>query len=111
MALTWHDFALAAPDMAAYGELRLKAAPPSYLATVKEDGTPRVHPITPIFAEGHLVLFMYPTSPKGHDLKRGSGYALHCYVSTEESGEGEFAVYGHAALNSDPGMRDNAAKY
>ncbi|MGH2405330.1 MAG: pyridoxamine 5'-phosphate oxidase family protein, partial [bacterium] len=49
----------------------------AYLATLRGDGAPRVHPVTPIVGEGRLFLFMEPTSPKGHDLRRDGRYALH----------------------------------
>ncbi|MBK8024541.1 MAG: pyridoxamine 5'-phosphate oxidase [Chloroflexi bacterium] len=107
---SWQDFAHAAPELAAFGERRLKAGP-AYLATVGANGMPRVHPVTPILAEGHLLLFMEPTSPKGHDLRRGSGYALHCSVANSDGGEGEFGLTGHAILTEDPAMRERAARF
>ena len=30
----------------------------AYLATVRKDGSPRVHPVTPIIGQGHLFVFM-----------------------------------------------------
>lgn len=110
MNLSWQNFANAAPELAAFGEKRFKAAP-AYLATVRANGMPRVHPVTPIIAEGHLLLFMEPTSPKGHDLQRGSGYALHCTVADDGGGEGEFYLVGHASLTEDPLLRELAARY
>lgn len=110
MDLSWHDFALAEPELSAFGEARLKSGP-AFLATVRTDGMPRVHPVTPIIGEGHLFLFMEPTSPKGRDLQRGSGYALHCLVSSNDGGEGEFWLAGHAQLTDDPAMRELAATY
>ena len=110
MKRSWQDFARAEPEFAAFGETRLKNGP-AYLATVRADGSPRVHPVTPIIGEGHLFLFMEPTSPKGHDLRRGSGYALHCSVSDNNGGEGEFSLTGHAVLTDDPTMRELAARY
>src|SRR5215472_8285640 len=109
MKQSWQDFALAEPELSAFGEARLKSGPPAYLATVRADGMHRVHPVTPILGEGHLLLFMEPTSPKGRDLQRGSGYALHCWVSSNEGGEGEFWVAGHALFTDDPAMRELAA--
>ncbi len=100
----------AEPELAAFGETRLKNSP-AYLATVRADGLPRVHPVTPILAEGHLLLFMEPTSPKGRDLQRGSGYALHCSVSDNNGGEGEFCLTGHARLTDDSTLRQLAARY
>lgn len=110
MKQSWHDFALAEPELSAFGEDRLKSGP-AYLATVRADGMPRVHPVTPIIGEGHLLLFMEPTSPKGHDLQRGSGYALHCWVSSNDGGEGEFWLTGQALFTDDPAMRELAATY
>ena len=110
MKHSWENLTRAEPELAAFGETRFKNGP-SYLATVRADGMPRVHPVTPIIAEGHLFLFMEPTSPKGHDLQRGSGYALHCSVSDNGGGAGEFCVTGHAALTDDPTMRAVATLY
>lgn len=107
---SWQDFTHAEPELAAFGEQRLKNGP-AYLATVRPDGMPRVHPVTPIIAEGHLLLFMEPTSPKGQDLQRGSGYALHCAVSDNNGGEGEFRLTGHAFVTADPVMRELATRY
>ncbi len=107
---SWLDFAHAEPELAAFGEMRFKKGP-AYLATVRADGSPRIHPVTPIIGDGHLFLFMEPTSPKGHDLQRGSGYALHCSVSDNNGGEGEFCLTGHGALTDDPALRELAARY
>jgi hypothetical protein len=107
---SWGDFAQAEPELAAFGAERFQDGP-AFLATVRADGSPRVHPVTPILAEGHLLLFMEPTSPKGHDLQRGSGYALHCWVSNNEGGAGEFYVMGNATLITDPTLRELAAKH
>jgi hypothetical protein len=110
MKQSWQDFALAEPELSAFGEARLKSGP-AYLATVRADGMPQVHPVTPIIGEGHLFLFMEPTSPKGHDLQRGSGYMLHCLVRSNDGGEGEFWVAGHALLTANTAMRELAATY
>lgn len=109
MKHSWQDFRRAEPELAAFGEERFKGAP-AYLATVRADNMPRVHPVTPIVAEGHLLLFMEPTSPKGHDLQRGSGYALHCSVADDNGGQGEFCLSGHAVLTDDPALRELAAR-
>lgn len=107
---SWQDFANAVPELAAFGEQRFKIGP-AYLATVRVNGLPRVHPVTPIIAEGHLLLFMEPTSPKAHDLQRGSGYALHCAVADNNGGEGEFYLTGRAVLTQDRTLRELAARY
>ena len=94
---SWGEFASVAAELAAFGAKRLTMNT-AYLATVREDGTPRVHPVTPIVGEGRLMLFMEPTSPKGKDLQRGSHYQLHCGVENNGGGSGEFYVTGGARL-------------
>jgi Pyridoxamine 5'-phosphate oxidase len=105
---TWKAFTQQAPEFAAFGEARFKSGV-AYLGTVREDGSPRVHPVTPIIGE-QLFLFMEPTSPKGKDLQRDPRYTLHCSVEDSSGGGGEFYVRGRATLMSDPVLREQAAK-
>lgn len=81
----------------------------AYLATVRDGGAPRVHPVTPILGEGRLFLFMEPTSPKGHDLERDSRYAMHSLVTDKNGAPGEFWVMGRAIRATDPAARSIAA--
>jgi hypothetical protein len=108
--MSWKALAAGAPEMAAYGQKRFSSGV-AYLATVKKDGGPRVHPVTPIIGEGRLFLFMEPTSPKGHDLRRGSHYALHCSVADSGGGQGEFLVTGTAQFADSEADRVVAVKY
>ncbi|MDQ2998378.1 MAG: pyridoxamine 5'-phosphate oxidase family protein [Chloroflexota bacterium] len=82
----------------------------AYVATVRKDGSPRVHPMTPIIGQGHLFVFMEPTSPKGHDLQRDGRYAIHCSVSDTSGASGEFIVSGQARLIDDPELRSLAVQ-
>lgn len=106
---SWSDFEAKAPELAAFGRQRFTSGV-AYLATVRPDGGPRVHPVTPILGFGRLFLFMEPTSPKGRDLQREPRYALHCSVRDSEGGEGEFWVAGQATLVVDPDVRALAAQ-
>lgn len=105
---SWKTFAQQAPELAAFGEARFRSGV-AYLATVRADGSPRVHPVTPIIGE-QLYLFMEPTSPKGKDLQRDPRYALHCSVEDSSGGGGEFYVMGRASLNADPAVRQQAVQ-
>ena len=105
--MTWDDFATAAPEIAAFGLTRFETKI-AYLATVRRDGSPRVHPVSPFVAGGRLFVYMEPTSPKGHDLRRDPRYSLHCSVADIEGGEGEFLVSGLARLHDDLQMREIA---
>src|SRR6266542_969079 len=102
--VTWYDFGAAEPAMAAFVMQRL-AGRVAYLATVRPDGGPRVHPVTPIIGAGHLFLFMEPTSPKGRDLQRDDRYALHCGVEDNQGGAGEVVVHGRAEFVEAPDRR------
>jgi hypothetical protein len=105
--MIWDEFATAAPELAAFGAKRLETKV-AYLATVRRDGSPRVHPVSPFVACGHLFVYMEPTSPKGHDLRRDGRYSLHCSVADIEGGEGEFFISGRATLSDDPKLRETA---
>jgi hypothetical protein len=100
----WAAFAAKEPALAAFGEDRFRAAP-AYLATVREDGLPRVHPVTPIVGAGGLYLFMEPTSPKGRDLDARGSFAMHNGVPDGEGTGGEFWIAGRAAPVEDPATR------
>jgi hypothetical protein len=99
----WSEFAKQAPELAVFGESRFRSEV-AYLGTLRSDGGPRVHPVTPIIGE-ELFLFMEPDSPKGKDLLRDPRYTLHCSVEDQEGGDGEFYVRGSARLTGDPGLR------
>ena len=108
--MSWSKLETADPELAAFGAERFVSSGVAYLATVREDGAPRVYPVTPIIGEGRLFLFMEPTSPKGHDLRRDGRYALHCSVEDSGGGRGEFFIDGRARLVDDPAQRQSAAK-
>jgi hypothetical protein len=104
--ISWKEFAQQAPELARFGKTRF-ASGVAYLGTVRADGSPRVHPVTPILGE-QLFLFMEPTSPKGKDLQREPRYTLHCSVEDSSGGGGEFYVRGRATLVDDPHIREQA---
>jgi len=108
-ANAWSQFAAAAPEMEAFGRSRLEDKI-AYLATSRADGGPRVHPVSPFIAEGSLFIYMEPTSPKRHDLRRDPRYALHCSVEDNSGGQGEFCIKGRAEEVNDPARRAMAFK-
>ncbi len=107
--MSWKNLDDAAPELAAFGLKRFETGV-AYLATVRQDGVPRVHPVTPIIGQGHLFLFMEPTSPKGHDLRRDGRYALHSAVSDSAGSSGEFFIMGNAEDINDPALRSLAVQ-
>ena len=102
--MSWQNLQNGNPTLAQIGQERLNGRV-SYLATVQANGTPRVHPVTPIIGEGRLFVFMEPTSPKGQDIVRHGRYALHCGVEDNSGGAGEFYVWGHGRLITDTATR------
>ena len=107
--MSWKTIETQSPEIAEFGRARLhnKVA---YLATIRKDGSPRVHPFTPIIGEGHFFVFMEPTSPKGHDLRRDGRYSVHCSVIDTNGESGEFIVTGRAKSIEDPELRAIAAR-
>lgn len=76
--LTWNAFAHERPDLAAAGRRLFyqHGLGLGFLATVRPDGGPRVHPICPIMTQDALYAMIVP-GPKLRDLRRDSRYALH----------------------------------
>lgn len=102
--IPWFAFASLQPELAAFGADRLQERP-AYLATQRRNGTPRVHPVTPIFSDSGLFLFMEPTSPKGTDLRERGVYALHNGVPDNDGTGGELYVRGHGREVIEPAVR------
>jgi hypothetical protein len=101
---SWQEFSQSSPDLAAYGYQRLLGRV-AYLATIRPDGSPRVHPLEAHIALGRLFVYMDPASPKAHDLQRDPRYALHAAVEDVNGGQGEFAIQGQAEFIADPARR------
>ncbi len=104
---SWGDFTDAESELATFGHRRL-TRDVAYLGTVRQDGLPRVHPIEPIVTERRLAVFMFATSPKGHDLRRDGRYALHTTVADTAGSNGELLVRGHGRPCTDPAARAEA---
>ena len=107
--MSWMALEEGAPELATFGADRFKNGV-AYLATVRKDGSPRVHPVTPIIGKGRLFVFMDSKSPKGYDLRRDGRYAIHCGVSDTSGGDGEFVVAGRAGLVEDSATRSLACQ-
>src|SRR5947208_15208046 len=48
----------------------------AFLATVRKDGAPRLHPVCPVLSNDHLYVLITPTSPQRYDLLHDSRFAL-----------------------------------
>jgi hypothetical protein len=107
--ISWGEFAEIEAEMAKFGSKRLEYGV-MYLATVRKNGHPRVHPFTPFVASGRFFAFMEPNSPKGLDLQRNGLYAIHSLVTDMNGSNGEFTMSGRANLVTDPTTRNLAVR-
>jgi hypothetical protein len=101
---SWAALAAAEPELAAFVAARLQSGP-SYLATVRASGAPRVHPVTPILTADGLYVFMEPTSPKARDLRERGWFALHNGVPDSAGTGGEAALSGQGHAVDDAAVR------
>ncbi len=92
---SWAEFARAEPEMAAVGAALLETHHLAYLATVRADGAPRVHPVAPFLIDGRLFVATPPSSPKARDQQRDPRYVLHMLPGKDDD---EFRVRGRARL-------------
>ena len=103
--VTWSEFETDAPDMAEAGKKLLYqfGVGLGFLATLRKDGAPRLHPICPTVVDGGLYALIGPT-PKRADLKRDGRYALHTFPA--EAVDDEFLVMGCAKFIDDPAIAE-----
>jgi hypothetical protein len=97
---TWAEFALADPELAAFGHERLDGRV-CFHATLRTDGSPRVHPVEPWIAAGLLLVRFRGRSPKVAEVARDGRYALHTPMDNPDGIGGEFLVRGWMERISD----------
>lgn len=98
---SWSEFALAAPLLAGAirGALHQYGPGLAYLATLRPDGSPRLHPVSPAVTDDGLFVCLLDT-PKRRDLERDGRFALHAYPAEER--DDEACLRGVARLVTDP---------
>ena len=104
----WRDLEQGAPGIARLGTARLAATRVAMLGTLRSDGSPRISPIEPHIAGGHVLVGAMTWSKKAHDLLRDPRYVLHSVVSGPDDGEGELKLHG-SAVNATLSLRAAAA--
>ncbi len=102
---TWAAFEEAAPELAARGRALFEEKVLAYLATVRADGGPRVHPVVPILSQGRLFVSVNGDSPKRRDLEREGRYALHALPGDDDE---EFYITGAVRREDDATVRSQA---
>jgi hypothetical protein len=101
---TWAAFAAAAPEMAEIGRRLFyrTGSGEALLATVRDQGPPRIHPINVGILEDRLVAFIL-VSPKATDLLVDGRFALHAHQ--DPAAPHEFLVRGRAQPVEDAATR------
>ena len=105
----WIEFSKREPELARFGDDKLSGAP-AYLATLRQAGLPRVHPVTPLIRPLGLFIFMEPTSPKRRDLLERGWFALHNGVPDNAGTGGEFWMTGRGIAVDDPDVWAHVAQ-
>jgi hypothetical protein len=93
--ITWTEFERQQPALASAGRRQFYQAGIglAFLATVRPDGGPRVHPVCPVIGDAGLHLLIVP-GPKRQDLRRDGRYALHSETCPPPRQDDGFAVTG-----------------
>ena len=105
---SWLEFRCAAPELAAAGEKMLLRKRPhvgwAFIATLRKDGAPRLHPISVVQAQDRLYVIIPHSSPKCADLLRDGRYALQAFPPSAGEPGGEFYLAGVAERIQDPAV-------
>lgn len=109
MMKSWIEFSLEDPKLASLGKKLLFQSGShiglAFLATLREDGAPRLHPISLVFNNDRLYVLIPPTSPKCNDLIRDGRYAMQAFPPPKNIDNEEFYLAGRAEPIHDLVMR------
>ena len=75
----------------------------AFLATIRNDTGPRLHPMCPLLTDDAMFAFIVP-SPKQQDLRRDGRFAMHSFPCPDN--EDAFYVTGRAKAVTDQVLRD-----
>jgi hypothetical protein len=105
---TWTQLSDEAPAITEMAERRLVATGLLMLATLRQDGFPRISPVEPIVGDGKLNLHdgrlwvgMMPGSTKSRDLQRDARFGLHTATADKNVSDGDVKMWGTAELVTD----------
>ena len=100
--ITWTEFQRQQPALAEAGRRQFyqHGLGLGFLATVRRDGGPRVHPVCPVISTAGLHVLILP-GPKRADLRRDARYSLHSEMVPPPRQDDGFAVSGTAAEITD----------
>jgi hypothetical protein len=95
--ITWSEFERQQSDLAdaGRGQFYQHGIGLAFLATIRRDGGPRVHPVCPVISPAGLHLLI-SAGPKQQDLRRDGRYALHSETCPPPRHDDGFAIMGRA---------------
>lgn len=102
----WSEFAAAEPALADVGRALLFQFKVglAFLATLRRDGAPRLHPVCPVLSGDRLFVMITAASPKRRDLERDGRFALQTFPQPRP-GSDEFYIAGRAVRVDDEAIR------
>jgi hypothetical protein len=106
---SWNEFMTAEPNLASIGrklipQTQVKVGQ-AFLATLRKDGAPRLHPISLVCWKDCLYIFIPPSSPKCTDLQRDGRYALQAFSPPDNTLGEEFYISSVAVCIQDLALR------
>ncbi|MDX1435910.1 MAG: pyridoxamine 5'-phosphate oxidase family protein [Anaerolineales bacterium] len=103
--VSWKQFSAASPKLAQLAQAQIfqYGVGLAFLATVRKDGGPRLHPVCPVISRENLYLFILPESPKLADLERNGHYAMQAFPQAKPDSD-ECYITGKAKRIDDPGV-------
>ncbi len=106
---TWGEFGLEEPELGEHGKRMFfknrEYVGLGFLATLRKDGAPRLHPVSLVMFGDRIFVFIPPKSPKCADLKRDGRYAMQAFPPVENESGVEFYISGVAQYIADPSVR------
>jgi hypothetical protein len=103
--VNWSEMEDIQPRLAELGQRRLIQPGVVLVATIRQDGTPRLSPVEPFVMDGILWLSMMWRSTKAGDLLRDPRILVHSVITNRDGTEGEFKIRGGARAETDPGLQ------
>ena len=103
--MNWGELQTKQPRLAELAEERLIKPGVLLVATIRQDGMPRLSPVEPWVMDGTLWLCMLWQSTKAHDLLRDPRVLVHSIVTNRDGDEGEFKIRGTVRPENSPDVR------
>jgi hypothetical protein len=97
---SWAEFKHENPELAMHGRRLLFQTRPmvgyAFLATLRKDGAPRLHPISIVLFEDNLYILIPKHSPKCSDLLQDGRFAMQAFPPAKNEPGEEFYLSGMA---------------